>query len=203
VGEQGEPSERIEPSERTRSVPSRAWYAVALLPFLLSLIPAYLLGRAAADEVDVHLEQLTEATIELNGDDRSIYATSRELSEQARCRLRSATGAAVRLDRSESHASTEQDETTWFRVASIPSDVDDGTYALRCRADGERVEPTSFALSSPPRWGRFALLMIAAFGIPVAAAVLGTLIFVAVLAMRRRADRPDGEPGSFSLQLDE
>jgi hypothetical protein len=85
--------------------------------------------------------------------------------------------------------STEQDGATWYRLAPLPPDIDDGTYALRCRTGGARIDPADLAVSSSPRWGRFALLLIAAFAVPVAAAVLGTLIFVVIFAMRRRGRR--------------
>jgi hypothetical protein len=168
---------------------------MAFLPFVLSLIPAYVLGQAAADEVEVQLETLTGQTFELDSDDQSVYATSRELSEQARCRLRSATGDRIPLDQSVSHLSTEQDGTTWYRVAALPDDIDDGTYALRCRAGGDTVDPTTLAVSASPRWGRFALLLLAAFGVPVAAAVLGTLVLVGIIVMRRRAERDEHHEG--------
>lgn len=178
-------------AETTRVRPPQVWYVAAFVPFLLSLIPAYALGKAAADEVDVHLETLADPTVEIGGDDRGLYTTSRELSERATCRLRSATGRTVRLDDTVSHLSTEQDDATWYRVGPLPSDIDDGTYALRCRADGARIDPTDLAVSSSPRWGRFALLLIAAFAVPVAAAVLGTLIFVVIFTMRQRGQRSD------------
>lgn len=200
-------------AETTRVRPSQAWYVAAFVPFLLSLIPAYALGKAAADEVDVHLEMLTDPAVEIGGGDRGLYTTSRELTEQAACRLRSATGRTIRLDATVSHLSTEQDDATWYRLAPLP-DIDDGTYALRCRADGARIDPTELAVSSSPRWGRFALLLIAAFAVPVAAAVLGTLIFVVIFTMRRRgqrtddrdADQPDtdaDQPDEDADQLDE
>jgi len=182
----------VSEAQTTRARPSQAWYVAAFVPFLLSLIPAYALGKAAADEVDVHLETLTGPTVEIGGDDRGLYTTSREQSEQATCQLRSATGKTVRLDETVSHLSTEQDDATWYRMAPLPSDIDDGTYALRCRADGARIDPTGLAVSSSPRWGRFAMLLIAAFAVPVAAAVLGTLIFVVIFTMRRRA-QPTGD----------
>ncbi|MGH3453887.1 MAG: hypothetical protein ACRDP2_05675, partial [Nocardioidaceae bacterium] len=84
----------------TRSRPSRAWYVLAFVPFLLSLFPAYFLGQAAADEVAVQLEVLTDRTIDIEDSDRSIYATSQQTSEQARCRLRSVTGERIPLDES-------------------------------------------------------------------------------------------------------
>jgi hypothetical protein len=186
----------VSDAETTRLRPSQAWYVVALVPFLLSLIPAYALGKAAADEVDVHLEALTDPTVEIHGGDRGLYTTSRDLSEQTTCRLRSATGRTVRLDNTVSHLSTDQDDATWYRLAPLPSDIDDGTYALICRADGTRIDPTDLAVSSPTRWGRFALLLLAAFAVPVAAAVLGTLIGVVVFTMRRRGrqvDDPDAD----------
>lgn len=191
-------------AEPTRSGPSRAWYVAALVPFVLSLIPAYLLGRAAADEVEVRLAVLTSETIEFDGDDRAVYAVSGEASDRVRCSLRSAADDVVLVERSRSHAVTEQDGTDWFRVGSIPSDLEEGTYALRCRDAGQPVEMSSLAVSDPTSWGRFALLLIAAFAVPVAAAVLGALIFAVVLGMRRRADRAD-ETGisSLPLQLDE
>jgi hypothetical protein len=175
----------------TRVRPSQVWYVVALVPFLLSLIPAYALGKAAADEVDVHLETLTDPEVEIGGDDRGLYTKSRKLSQRASCRLRSATGQTARLDDTVEHLSTEHDGATWYRLAPLPSDIDDGTYALRCRVDGSRVDPTELAVSSSPRWGRFALLLLAAFVIPVAAAVLGTLIAVIIFTMRRRGQRAD------------
>jgi hypothetical protein len=179
----------------TRSRPSRAWYVLAFVPFLLSLFPAYLLGQAAADEVAVQLEVLTDRTIDVEDSDRSIYATSQQTSEQARCRLRSVTGELTPLDESVEHIRTEQDDTAWYRVARLPDDLEPGTYALRCRAGGDAVVPTSLAVSTSPRWGRFALLLLAAFGVPVAAAVLGTLILVAIIVMRRRAERDEHHEG--------
>ena len=194
-------SETQDPAPRSR--PARAWYAAAFVPFVLSLIPAYLLGQAAADEVAVRLEVFTDRAVDLDSDDRSIYAESEELSEQARCTLRTATGEPVELDDDTPPLATDQDDATWWRVAALPSDLEDGTYALRCRAGGELLEPSSFAVSTSPSWGRFALLMIAAFAIPVAAAVLGTLIFVVVLAMRRRAERTEEHSTQLPIQLDE
>jgi hypothetical protein len=186
-----------------RSRPSRAWYAAALVPFVLSLIPAYILGQAAADEVAVRLEVLTDETVDLDSNDRSLYANSRDLSERARCSLRPAAGDTVDLENAAGTLSTGHEDVTWWRVAPLPSDLEDGTYALRCRARGEALDPTSFAISTSPRWGRFAFLLIAAFAIPVAAAVLGTLIFVAVLALRRRAESSDDSPTQSPIQLDE
>jgi hypothetical protein len=186
-----------------RSRPSRAWYAAALVPFVLSLIPAYILGQAAADEVAVRLEVLTEETVDLDSNDRSLYANSRGLSERARCTLRSAAGDAVDLVNAAGTLSTDHEDATWWRVAPLPSDLEDGSYALRCRAGGAALDPTSFAISTSPRWGRFAFLLIAAFAIPVAAAVLGTLIFVAILALRRRAESSDDRPTRSPIQLDE
>jgi hypothetical protein len=191
------------PAATQRTRPSRAWYAAAFVPFVLSLIPAYMLGQAAADEVAVRLEVLTDQAVDLDSDDRSIYAESEELSEQARCTLRTATGEPVDIDDEVAPLATDHGDEAWWRVATLPSDLEDGTYALRCRTGGELLEPSSFAVSSSPSWGRFALLMIAAFAIPVAAAVLGTLIFVVVLAMRRRADRPGDAPSRLPIQLDE
>lgn len=190
-------------AEPTGSGPSRAWYVAALVPFLLSLIPAYLLGRAAADEVEVRLAVLTSETIEFDGDDRAVYAVSGDASDRIRCSLRSAAGDVILVERSRSQASTEQDGTDWFRVGSIPSDLEAGTYALRCRDGGRAVEVSSLAVSDPTRWGRFALLLVAAFAVPVAAAVLGALIFAIVLAMRRRADRAEDHETSLPIQLDE
>ncbi|HEU0289046.1 MAG TPA: hypothetical protein VFR22_18495 [Nocardioidaceae bacterium] len=184
----------------TRRRPSRAWYIAAFVPFLLSLIPAYFLGEAAADKVAVELTQLTGRTVDLESSDRSIYATSRQLSEQARCTLRSVTGASIPLDTSVSHLSTEQDGRTWYRVARLPDTVDTGTYLLRCSAVGGGVDPTSFAVSSAPRWGQFALLLIAAFGVPVAAAVLGLLIVVAIVVLRRRAEREERSLSAIQLE---
>lgn len=185
----------------TRSGPSRAWYVLAFVPFLLSLIPAYFLGQAAADEVDVRLDVLSGRTIDIEDDDRSIFTASQPLSEQSpRCVLRSATGQRTPLDGPEESLSTEQEGTTWYRIARLPDDVAPGTYALRCRAGGDVVEPTSLAVSSTPRWGRFALLLLAAFGLPVAAAVLGTLVVVAIIVMRRRAEH--GERSLSALELD-
>lgn len=189
--------------EPPRSGPSRAWYVAAVVPFLLSLIPAYLLGQAAADEVEVGLDVTVDETIELDGGDRAVYAVSGEVNDRVRCRLRSANGDVILLERSRTQASTEQDGTSWFRVGSVPSDVGDGTYVLRCRAGGERVDASALAVSDPTRWGRFVLLLIAAFAIPVLAAVLGTLIFAAVLAMRRRARDPDDPSTPLSIRLDE
>ncbi len=179
---------------------------LAFVPFLLSLFPAYFLGQAAADEVAVQLEVLTDRTIDIEDSDRSIYATSQQTSEQARCRLRSVTGERIPLDESVEHLRTEQDDTAWYRVGRLPDDVEPGTYALRCRAGGDAVEPTSLAVSPSPRWGRFALLLLAAFGVPVAAAVLGTLILVAIIVMRRRAERDehsedeDQPPSAFQFE---
>jgi hypothetical protein len=181
----------VSDAETTRVRPSQAWYVVALVPFLLSLLPAYALGKAAADEVDVKLEALTDPTVEISGGDRGLYTTSRKLSQQASCRLRSATGQTVRLDPTVEHVSTEQEDATWYRLASLSSDIDDGTYAVHCRAGGTRIDPTNLAVSSPPRWGRFALLLLGAFAVPVAAAVLGTLIAVVVFTRRRRGPRTD------------
>lgn len=192
------------PGESTRSRPSRAWYAAAFVPFLLSLIPAYLLGQAAADEVEVRLAVLASETLEFDGDDRAIYAVTGDASDRVRCSLRSADGDVVLVERSRTHASTEQDGTSWFRVGSIPSDLEDGTYTLRCRDRGEAVDASSLAVSDPTSWGRFALLLIAAFAIPVAAAVFGTLIGAVVLGLRRRADRADDQdPSPLPIQLDE
>lgn len=191
------------PAEPTRSGPSRAWYAAALVPFVLSLIPAYLLGQAAADEVEVRLWVLTSETIEFDGDDRAVYAVAGDASDRVRCSLRSAAGDVILVERSRSHAATEQDGTDWFRVGSIPSDLDEGTYALRCRDGRRAVESTSLAVSEPTGWGRFAMLLIAAFAIPVAAAVLGALIVAVVVGLRRRADRADDHGISLPLQLDE
>jgi len=172
---------------------------VAFVPFLLSLIPAYFLGEAAADKVAVELTPLTNRAVDLQSDDRSIYATSHELSEQAHCTLRSVTGEAIQLDHSVSHLSTEQDGRTWYRVARLPDTVDTGTYLLRCSAGGT-VDPTSFAVSSAPRWGQFALLLVAAFGVPVAAAVLGLLIVVAIVVLRRRAEREERSLSAIQLE---
>jgi hypothetical protein len=185
----------------TRSGPARAWYVLAFVPFLLSLIPAYFLGQAAADEVDVRLAALSARTVDIEDDDRSIFTSSQDVSEQSpRCVLRPATGQPIPLDGSEENLSTEQEETTWYRVARLPDDVEPGTYALRCRVGGDLVEPTSLAVSSTPRWGRFALLLLAAFGLPVAAAVLGTLVVVAIVVMRRRAEH--GERSLSALELE-
>ena len=184
----------------TRSGPSRAWYVLAFVPFLLSLIPAYFLGEAAADKVAVQLTQLTGRTVDLQSDDRSIYAMSQQLGEQARCTVRSVTGATIPLDDSVSHLSTEQDGRTWYRVAALPDNVDTGTYLLRCRTDGAAVDPTSFAVSAAPRWGQFALLLFAAFGVPVVAAVLGLLIVVAIVVLRRRAEREERSLSALQLE---
>ena len=174
---------------------------MAFVPFLLSLIPAYFLGQAAADEVDIRLDVLTDRTVDIEDDSRSIFAESERVSEQSpRCVLRPVTGQAIPLDESESVLSTDQNGTTWYRIARLPDDVEPGTYALRCRAGGDVVEPTSLAISSTPRWGRFALLLLAAFGLPVAAAILGTLVVVAVVVMRRRAEH--GERSLSAIQLE-
>jgi hypothetical protein len=174
---------------------------MAFVPFLLSLIPAYFLGQAAADEVDVRLDVLSDRTVDLEDDDRSIFTSSQRLSEQSsRCVLRSVTGQSIPLEGSVSNLSTEQDGTTWFRIVRLPDEVEPGTYALRCRAGGDVVEPTALAVSSTPQWGRFALLLLAAFGLPVAAAVLGTLIVVAIIVLRRRAEH--GERSLSALQLE-
>ena len=190
-------------AEPTRSGPRRAWYLAAVVPFLISLIPAYLLGQAAADEVEVRLSIFSSRTLEYDGDDRAVYAMGSEATDRIRCRLRSDDGDVILLERSRSHASTEQDGISWFRVGSIPSDLDAGTYRLRCREQGAAVEPSALAISDPTSWGRVILLLIAAFAIPVAAAVLGALIFALVLGLRRRADRADDHGGSLPLQLDE
>lgn len=190
-------------AETTRVRPSQAWYVVALVPFLLSLIPAYALGKAAADEVDVHLKTLTDPEVEIGGDDRGLYTKSRELGQRADCRLRSATGQTVRLDHTVEHLSTEQDGATWYRLAPLPSDIDDGTYALHCQADGARIDPTELAVSSSPQWGRFALRLIGAFVIPVAAAVLGTLIAVVIFTMRRRGQRTDDRDAYLDIDPDD
>lgn len=173
---------------------------MAFVPFLLSLIPAYFLGEAAADKVAVELTPVTSRAVDLQSDDRSIYATSHELSEQAHCTLRSVTGAAIQLDHSVSHLSTEQDGRTWYRVAALPDNVDTGTYLFRCRAGGSAVDPTSFAVSAAPRWGQFALLLLATFGVPVAAAVFGLLIVVAIVVLRRRAEREERSLSALQLE---
>jgi hypothetical protein len=192
----------VSDAETNRVRPSQVWYVVALVPFLLSLIPAYALGKAAADEVDVHLEALTDPEVEIGGDDRGLYTKSRKLSQRASCRLRSPTGQTVRLDGTVEHLSTERDGATWYRLAPLPSDIDDGTYPLRCRVDGSRIDPTELAVSSSPRWGRFALLLLAAFVIPVAVAVLGTLIAVIIFTMRRRGERTDDRDADMDAVAD-
>jgi hypothetical protein len=185
----------------TRTGPSRTWFVIAFVPFLLSLIPAYFLGQAAADEVDVRLDVLTDRTVDIEDDDRSIFTRNERIIEQSpRCVLRSVTGQATPLDGSGESLSTDQDGATWYRIARLPDDVEPNTYALRCRAGGDDVEPTTLAVSSTPRWGQFALLLLAAFGLPVAAAILGTLLVVAIVVMRRRAEH--GERSLSAIQLE-
>lgn len=185
-----------------RTGPSRWWYVAAVLPFLLSLVPASVLGRAAADQVGVHLDVGGDRTVEIRGHNRAVYAASRMLSLRMRCSLRSADGTTVRLDEAARNAQTTQDGATWYRAAPLPPGLDAGTYALRCHVDHRTVSPTSLAVSRSPRWGRAVLLLVAAFGISVSAAVLGALVVVLVFSMRRRR-RAGGPPRTGPLTLDD
>jgi hypothetical protein len=169
------------------SGPSRAWYAVAVGVFLLSLVPAFLLGRAVVDALDVDVEPVPAGSVEVGSEQLAVYTDQSDLVGRTSCSLEAVGGARVQLEAPAASFSIGRDGRSWHRIAVTPSDLPPGAYALRCGGSDVTLGAGELGIGPNPRLLRVAALVVLAFAIPVVVALCGAVIAIVTAVRRRRA----------------
>ncbi len=165
--------------------PSKAWYFVALVIVVGSLVPTYFMARSALDTLDFSVEAIDNGTVEVHDEQLSVLAAPNVEGALLSCSVTpSSGGEPVPLDISSNDVSID----SRGRVGLLPDGLPEGAYQLRCESGGTPVDVEGFGVQSTEGWTDAVLLLIAAVLLPIFVGLVGITIAV-ITAVRRSAAR--------------
>ncbi|MGH3498663.1 MAG: hypothetical protein ACRDP1_14470 [Nocardioidaceae bacterium] len=177
--------------------PSRAWYAVAAAIFLVSLIPTYLLGRAAVGSVSSDVTALSSHRATLDGTEKAVFSrTPGAASDISSCTATPVGGGpAVKLNRGIASVTVSSGGDSWERVGIVPGGTAAGAYAIVCKDSSGATVGAALGVGRDPNVGSFVFKVIIALIIPAIAALVALAIAV-VTGLRRSRVRKRTQPAS-------
>jgi len=176
--------------------PSRAWYVVAALIFVGSLIPAFFLARSGIQTIDLTVDTISGDSIEIHDEQLSVFAPPHVSSPGLiTCAITTLDGRSIPLDESFDDLSLDGRE----RVGRTPEDLPEGTYGLRCSDGSGALAVDDFGVRSTQGWTEAFLKIGAAALLPGIAGLVAITIAVVTgvrrSSARRRALEPVISPG--------
>jgi len=160
--------------------------------FLVSLAPAFLLGRHAVSAVKVDIERLEGSPIPIGDSELAVWTDQPALATGTECRLRSRGIDTPVLRTTDTLLTVTSAGRAWRRLAII-DDASPGSAQLACRHLAEPVAPDNLGVSENPDLRSFTVSLVIAVLVPVVAAAVAGVLVIAVALLRQRA-RPGASP---------
>lgn len=177
--------------------PGRVWYSFAAALFLLSLVPALLLGRQAVGAIAVDVEPLPAGPVNVGDDQLAVYVDRTDVLGRVSCTAEGAGETSTSLEAPDASFSPTVAGREWHRIAVTPPSLAPGAYTLSCGGSDVTLRADDLGVGGNPQLLRLVVLLVLAFAIPVIAAAGGAVIVIVTALRRRRARQAQSAAGSY------